>query len=650
MTFPYKGYAGSYLEVDLNKGKVHKHEMEKEWALFYMGGTGVAARILWDRTGPKTEPLSPENVMVVGTGPLTGVLFSPSGRCMFASKGPLTGIWAESHVGGFFGPEMKYAGFDLVLLHGRSPRPVYLFLRDGDAELRDASYLWGKETDVTTEMIREEHKDPEIETAVIGPAGENQVLYASITVDFYRAAGRTGMGAVLGSKNVKAIAASGSLPLEAHDMDRYIEANGQEMARLRDPLWTESLTSLRKYGTTGLVTMINEIGRLPTKNHWTGFYEHAEDIGPEVISKRYKTAQEACLGCAIGCKYIYRVGEGKFAGGPAGGPEYETIMAFGSNCMNNNIESIFYLGTRCDLLGMDTISCGKTIGFAMELWEKGILTAEKTGGLDLSWGNVDTMVRLVEMIAKRDGIGDLLSRGTRKAAEALGGDAWMYAVHCKGLEASGQDPRAHQSVGLTYATNVRGADHLRSLSSLEELGYPEVIVGRFGEEKFKAISEITSPVHKGEVIKDIEDLYALVDSAVICKYGTMWPPVFYFDTFANVIPPLTGMTEWADIKFVRQVAERISHLRRAYNHRLGVTRKEETLPRRLLLEPMPTGPAKGGLPNLDYMLDEYYDFRGCDRRTGLPFEEKLHSLGLDFVREDLKTRGGLPSYPTTSKP
>jgi len=639
VTFPYKGYAGYYLDIDLTKGKVHKKELEKDWARLYLGGSGVAAKILWDRTGPETDPLGPENVLVVGTGPLTGSLFSPSGRMMFASRGPLTGVWAESHVGGFLGAEIKYSGFDFVVFNGRSEKPVYLSLRDGAAELLDASHLWGKETNVTTQIIREDHKDPTLKTGVIGPAGENGVLYGSIIVDFYRAAGRAGLGTVLGSKNVKGIAASGAQGLEVHDMDKYLEANEVEMQRIKDPIWTESLTSLRKYGTTDLVAIINEIGRLPTKNHWTGFYENADDIGPETIAEKYRIAQEACHGCAVGCKYIIRVNQGKYSTGPIGGPEYETIMAFGSNCLNNDIESVFYLGKRCDLLGMDTISCGKTISFAMDLFEHGIITANDADGLDLGWGNAESQAILVEKIARREGFGDILSKGVRKAAELIGGEAWRYAVHVKGLEASGQDPRAHQSIGLTYATNVRGADHLRSLSSLEELGYPDIVIERFGKEKADAILDIMSPEHKGELVWDMEDLYAIVDSAVICKYGTMWPPVYYFDTFVNVIPPLTGMTEWADPKFVRKAAERISHLRRAYNHRLGVTRKEETLPPRLLLEPMPTGPSKGGLPDLEYMLDDYYDYRGCDRETGYPKESKLKELGLDFVIEDLKPRG-----------
>ena len=639
MTFPYKGYAGYYLEVDLTKGKVHKKEMEKEWARLYLGGSGVAAKILWDRTGPETDPLGPDNVLVVGTGPLTGAMFSPSGRMMFAAKSPLTGVWAESHVGGFMGPELKYAGFDFVIINGRSEKPVYLYLKDGDAELRDASHLWGRETDVTTRMIREELKNPTVETAVIGPASENKVLYGAIIVGFYRAAGRAGLGTVMGSKNLKAIVASGSLGFEAYDMDKFLAANEQEMEKLRDPIWTESLASLRKYGTTDLVAIINEIGRLPTKNHWTGFYEQADDIGPEVIAEKYRIGQEACHGCAIGCKYIVQVTDSKFATGPIGGPEYETLMAFGSNCLNNDVESLFHLGKRCDQLGMDTISCGKTIGFAMDLWEQGLLTAKDADGLDLGWGNADTLVELVEKIAKREGIGDILANGVRKAAEKIGGEAWRYAVHVKGLEASGQDPRAHQSIGLTYATNVRGADHLRSLSSLEELGYPGIVIERFGKEKADAILNIMSPEHKGEVVWDMEDLYALVDSAVICKYGTMWPPVYYYDTFVNTIPHLTGMTEWGDAKFVRSAAERISHLRRAYNHRLGVTRKEENLPPRLLEEPMPTGPSKGGLPDLDIMLDDYYKFRGCDRETGYPLESKLKELQLDFVVEDLKSRG-----------
>ena len=639
MTFPYKGYAGYYLDVDLTKGKIHKKELEKEWARLYLGGSGIAAKILWDRTGPDTDPLGPDNVLVAGTGPLTGAMFSPSGRMMFAAKGPLTGVWAESHVGGFLGPEIKYSGFDFVVFNGRSKKPVYLSLRDGEAELLDASHLWGKETDVTTKMMREDHKDPTLETGVIGPAGENKVLYGSIIVDFYRAAGRAGLGAVLGSKNVKGITASGSQGIEAHDMDKFLEANDKEMEKIRDPLWTESLSSLRKYGTTDLVAIINEIGRLPTKNHWTGFYEQADDIGPEIIAEKYRIAQEACHGCAIGCKYIIRVNEGKYSTGPIGGPEYETLMAFGSNCLNNDVESVFHMGKRCDLLGMDTISCGKTIGFAMELYEQGIISAKDADGLDLSWGNDEAQVELVEKIAKREGFGDTLANGVRKAAETIGGEAWRYAIHVKGLEASGQDPRAHQSIGLTYATNVRGADHLRSISCIEEMGYPEIAAARFGKEKADVVLDIMSPVHKGQVVWDMEDLYAIVDSAVICKYGTMWPPVYYFDTFVNTIPHLTGMTEWGDPKFVRKAAERISHLRRAYNHRLGVTRKEETLPPRLLEEPMPTGPSKGGLPDLDYMLDEYYEYRGCDRETGYPKESKLKELGLDFVVEDLKSRG-----------
>ncbi|MFW9834612.1 MAG: aldehyde ferredoxin oxidoreductase family protein [Candidatus Thorarchaeota archaeon] len=639
MTFPYKGYAGYYLDVDLTKGKVHKKELEKDWARLYLGGSGVAAKILWERTGPDTNPLGPDNVLVVGTGPLTGVMFSPSGRMMFATKSPLTGVWAESHVGGFLGAEIKYAGFDFVVFNGRSEKPVYLSLQDGEGELLDAAHLWGKETNVTTQMIREDHKDPTLKTGVIGPAGENGVLYGSIIVDFYRAAGRAGLGTVLGSKNVKAIAASGAQGLEVHDMEAYLEANDKEMEKLKDPLWTDSLASLRKYGTTDLVAIINEIGRLPTKNHWTGYYEQADDIGPEIIAEKYRIAQEACHGCAVGCKYIIRVKDGKYPTGPIGGPEYETIMAFGSNCLNNDIESVFHLGKRCDLLGLDTISCGKSIGFAMELYEKGIISKEDADGLDLSWGNSETQAALVEKIARREGFGNLLADGVRKAAEKIGGDAWKYAIHVKGLEASGQDPRAHQSIGLTYATNVRGADHLRSISCVEELGYPEIASSRFGADKAEAILDIMSPQYKGELIWDMENFYAVVDSAVICKYGTMWPPMFYYDTFVNVIPPLTGMTEWGNMKFVRKVSERISHLRRAYNHRLGITRKDETLPHRLLKEPMPTGPSKGGLPDLDEMLDEYYEFRGCDRDTGLPKEAKLKELGLDFVVQELKPKG-----------
>ncbi len=632
MTFPYKGYAGHYLEVDLTKGEIHKKEMEKEWARLYLGGSGVSSKILWERTTAETDPLSPDNVVVVGTGPLTGSMFSPSGRMMFAARGPLTGVWAESHVGGFMGPEIKYAGFDFVIITGRSNKPVYLFLRDGKAELLDASHLWGQETDTTTKMIREDHKDPSIETAVIGPAGENQVLYSGIIVDFYRAAGRAGLGAVLGSKNMKGIAASGSLGLEAYDMEKYLEANAQEMEKLKDPLWKDSLASLRKYGTTDLVAIINEIGRLPTKNHWTGFYEDADDIGPEIIAEKYRIAQEACHGCAVGCKYVIRVKGGKYPTEPVGGPEYETLMAFGSNCLNNDIESIFHMGKRCDLLGLDTISCGKTISFAMELYEKGIWTKDDTDGLDLTWGNAEAQVELVEKIAKREGVGKILSNGVRKAAEQIGGDAWKYAVHVKGLEASGQDPRAHQSIGLTYATNVRGADHLRSLVVVDQLGYEDVAAKRWGEDKLPEIIDPYTEKYKANAVFESENAYCIRDTLIVCWYTVSWPPIFWMEDFAKILPLATGENYFSKVENLTEIAERQVTLKRLFNAREGITKKDDSLPDRFTKDPMPEGPGKGQTVDLEPMLRDYYTLRGWDLETGLPTDKTLKRLSLEWTK------------------
>jgi len=637
----YGGYAGRYLRADLSSGKITIHELEKELPRYYIGGVGFCAKILWDEVGPDTKPLNPDNVLVFATGPLTGTFFHSSGRYVVAAKSPLTGCWGEAHAGGHFGPELKYAGYDMAILEGKATNPVYLYVDDDFLELKDAAHLWGRDTNETTKAIREELGDPTIKVACIGQAGENLVRYACIISDFYRAAGRTGMGAVMGSKNLKAIAVRGSKSILATSSMKYMEAATEAFRKVTET-WGEACeSSLGRYGTPNLVEVEASIGRLPTKNHIFGIYDHADDIGSEVLEKRYRAMRESCFSCGIQCKFISEVRSGAYAGTTTSGPEYETIMAFGSNCLNNNVESIIHANLLCNLCGLDTISAGKVVSFAMECYDKGIVTRREADDLDLSWGNSDAIVQLVHRISKREGLGDLLAEGSRIAARRLGRGAEEFAIQVKGMEVSGQDGRAHQSSGLTHATAARGADHLTSLSCLEEKGYEETAGTRYGSERAKDLVNPLSTTYRGRLVKDLEDLFVLTDSLIICKYGVMWPPIFYFDDFAKVIPPLTGMVEYDDIGELRLTAERICNLRKAFNAREGLTRKDDTLPKRFLREPMPSGPGAGYVCNLDPMLDEYYEARGWDKESGLPLRKALTRVGLEDVADDLEALGRL---------
>jgi len=639
--FKYKGYRGTLLRVDLSKNKLTKTPLPIELAELYIGGTGFCARILWDEVGPQTDPLGPENRLIFATGPLTGTFFPPSGRFVIAAKSPLTGIWGEAHCGGHWGPELKYAGYDLIILQGCARKPVYLNINDSSVELRDAAHLWNMNTRETTEAIRAELKDDTVEVACIGQAGERKVKFASVICDFYHAAGRSGMGAVMGSKNVKAVAVRGSGDVEVADPEGFLKVAEEAYEKVTVE-WREVCEgSLGKYGTPNLVTAINEIGRLPTKNHLTGFYDNAEAIGGHILRDRYRVSRQSCLSCGIQCKYISYINNGLYKGTLTGGPEYESIMALGSNCFNEDVEAIIHANLLCNLYGLDTISTGKVISFAMECYANGIVAKRETG-IDLSWGNPIGIVELIHRIAKREGFGNILADGVRAAAKCIGKGAERYAMHVKGLEISGQDGRAQQSVALTHAIGCRGADHLRSLSSLEELGFTQTLATRFGEEYVQGLQNLHSTQHKGLLVKDMEDLYAIVDSLLLCKYGTMWPPIYYFDDIAKLLPPLTGMKRYADISNIRMTAERICTLRRAFNVREGLTRSDDCLPERFLKEPMPNGPAKGMVAELEPMLEEYYQLRGWDSKTGWIPRAVLKKFGLSDVADELERLGKLP--------
>jgi aldehyde:ferredoxin oxidoreductase len=634
-----KGYVGSILRIDLTSGESTRIPLSETVARKYLGGTGLCARILWDELSPGIDPLSPSNILVIATGPINGTAFPPSGRYVIASKSPLTGIWGEAHAGGAFGAELKYAGYDALIIKGRAKHTVYIYIENNNVKINSGTHLWGLDTTKTTDqLIHELGDDPELKVACIGPAGENLVRYACIINDKYRAAGRCGLGAVMGSKNLKAIAVRGTGAVEVADFQKFMMLVDDARVRYTRGRWGDACqASLGTYGTTGLIEAENEIGRLPTRNHWSGVFKDFEAIGSRTIRKLYRKKRKSCFGCNIQCKYVSCVDAGKYAGSCSDGPEYETVMAFGSNCLNTDLASIIHANMLCNLFGLDTISTGKVISFMMECSSEpacheffGMYPDSK-----IAWADADKMIELIHKIAYRKGVGEILAEGTKLAAEKIGGGAQHFAIQVKGMELSGQDGRAHKSVGLTHAISVRGADHLRALSSLDELGYDDVVRERYPANDVNKILNLRTEACKGRLIVDMEDLYAIVDSLLICKYGTMWPPIFYFDDFANIIPATTGFDEYADIDYVRQVAKRICLLRRAFNAREGITRKDDTLPARLLREPMPEGPAKGEIVHLDPMLDEFYEFRGCDITTGMPTEDALSSVGLEDVAKAL---------------
>jgi aldehyde:ferredoxin oxidoreductase len=605
------GYAGTILRIDLSRFTVVKEPLARELARDYIGGTGFCARLLYDELAPHIDPLGPHNKLIFATGPLTGTFWTSAGRTVVCGKSPLTGAWAESHFGGFWGPELKYAGYDLIILEGIAEHPVNIVIIDDEIKFEDASYLWHKGTAATIHLIREAY--PEAEVVCIGQAGENLVKYACIITNFSNAAGRTGLGAVMGAKRVKAITVYGTNTFPVAYPNKFYGIMRKAHHKLiNDPQNIE----FSKYGTNLLVGYKSAIGEFVTKNHQTGIYsEGAELLDAAYLREHYFVKSRACFACRTHCKKVYRIPDGEYAGVISGGPEYEGTFAFGSNCLNANFGSILEANRRANDFGLDVISAGCTIAFAMECYAEKLL--RNFSDLELTWGNHRTIVQLVEDIALRRGIGDLLAEGTMAFAKKLGGNAERFAMCVKGLEISGQDGRAHRSAGLTHAISVRGADHLRSLVTVDQLGYKEAAMNRFGADTMPAICNPYIESEKAKAVKISEDVYAVRDSLITCWYSCGWPPIFWIDDFAEVLYAVTGIKEHGDKTSLMRIGERISTLRRLFNVREGFSRKDDTLPRRFVEEPLPEGPAKGQVVNLDLMLDEYYALRGWDK-NGIP--------------------------------
>ncbi|MEM2046540.1 MAG: aldehyde ferredoxin oxidoreductase family protein [Candidatus Jordarchaeales archaeon] len=586
------GWCGEILVVDLSSMEAKRVEADREILCSYMGGRGLGARILYEYTSPSIDPFSPENVLVFAVGPLTGTRVYTSGRYAVVGKSPLTGGCFYSSSGGFFGASLKKAGLDALIVKGRAEKPVMLVVDDGDVEFKDATWLWGKGTREVRRELRRELKGFNI--ACIGPAGENLVRYACILNDVSNAAGRGGLGGVMGSKMLKAIAVRGSREVDVADEDMLDEL--MEKARNRF-IWNPVLSkALSYYGTSALVNVINEHGILPTRNFQQGYFSMAEEISGEALKERIFVRKSSCFNCPVGCKRITRVGETE-----GEGPEYESIGALGSMLMIGTIEKVAEINYLCNDLGLDTISTGVTLACAMELSERGLL------GEKLAWGDFERVKELVVDVAYRRGIGDRLAEGSRRFAESLGGEA--YAMQVKGLELAMYDPRGAFGQGLGYATANRGGCHLNPyMVAVEIFGVPHLM------DRFSAAG-------KASIVAYLQNLSAAVDSMVLCKFTML---EFDDEMYSRFLSAVTGLEFTQET--VVTVGERIWNLERVYNLKAGVRTEEDKLPGRLL-EPMEEGACAGKSIPFNEMLKEYYMVRGWGD-DGKPRREKLERLGL----------------------
>ncbi|MFW9887234.1 MAG: aldehyde ferredoxin oxidoreductase family protein [Candidatus Thorarchaeota archaeon] len=624
----YGGYKGRILRVLLNDGDFKSEPLPTAWIRDYIGGDGFAAKLLYEEVPGRIDPLGLENKLLIATGPITGTLWPMSGRTVFVSKAALTGIWGESHVGGFLGPELKYAGYDMLVVEGAAEKPIYILIEDQDLQIIDAGDFWGMTTNDVTAAIKNRHKDPDMQVAAIGPAGENKVRFSAVIVDNARAAGRTGMGAVLGSKNVKAIAIRGHGSVEVYDHEGFTELAKKAHQRVRD---NPQAQEMGRWGTWILTAVKQEIGELPTYNHRTGVFSGWEKLAADYIRPRYTISDRACFGCSLGCKKVNYVREGPFAGTLEEGPEYEGLMAFGSSLAIDDYPTTLKANQICNRYGMDIISAGATIGFAMEAFENGIIDEKDTGGLHLEWGDREMAIRLLKMIGRRKGFGDILAEGSAKAAQKIGKGAEQYALHVKGLEISGQDGRTHRSIGLGHATGARGADHLRSLVVVDQLGYEDIAAKRWGADKLPEIVDPYTEKYKATAVFESENSYCIRDTLIVCWYSVSWPPIFWMQDFAEMLPLATGVKEFGNVDALIEVAERQVNLKRLFNAREGISRKDDKLPARFTDEPMPEGPGKGQVVNLEPMLNDYYRLRGWDLETGLPTRETIRRLSLEWT-------------------
>jgi aldehyde:ferredoxin oxidoreductase len=612
------GYIGQILRVDLTSGKASKEALKEDDCKMFLGGSGLATKYLFDEVPKGADPLGPDNKLIFMTGPLTGTESPSAGRYCVVTKSPLTGLWGEGNSGGSWGVYLKNSGFDGIIFEGTSPKPVYLVIDDGKAELRDAKHLWGKGVGETYRLIRGELGE-DFNVACIGIAGENLVRYAGIFNDVHRPAGRCGVGTVMGSKRLKAVAARGTQEIKIANKDAF-----SQISKRNYDLVNESLLkiTLETYGTAMVTDLVNVRGGFPTRNWQTGVVPDIDKISGITLESTVLVDRKHCYACPISCCRVSVVKSGPYAC-KGEGPEFESIGSFGAMCALESLEAVTLAHNLCDDYGLDVISTGSTIAFTIECYEKGILTKADTDGLELKFGDPDVVIQLIHKIAKREGIGDLLAEGTKRVAAKLDKGAERFAMHVKGLELPAYDPRAAKICGLAFATANRGGDHITAYVE----GPAFVDIPFLCVEDSRIEDWIVENPAEAKVVKDLEDALTVFDCVGTCKFmGMALATEDWVDMIANCIGWEFSVSDF------RKVGERVYNLARAFNVRDGLTRADDTLPKRLLEEPLPEGAAEGHMvKQLDQSLDAYYDFRGWDKKTGKPTPEKLKELDLDYV-------------------
>ena len=647
------GYTGKILHVDLTSGSISVEEPPEELYRTYMGGSALGLYYLLKNTPPGADPYGPENTLAFMLAGITGAPIAGQSRATVVAKSPLSGGVGDSQAGGFWPAELKFAGFDGIVIQGISPKPVYLWIKQGEVELRDASHLWGKTTNEVDEMLMEELGDKRIQITQVGPSGEKLVRLSAILNMATRAHGRTGMGAVMGSKKLKAIVVRGGkkkLPMADPDRVRKIMQPSIANVRADEDVW-----SLAKYGTLGILESQNAVGGLPTKNYDSGWmgYDRAAAIGGERLfdellrgadeDNQLKLGRETCYSCAVRCKRVVESEwQGRAIDPKSGGPEYETSSVFGSYCDIDDIGATAYANQLCNQFGVDTIAAGATMAFAIDCFEKGIITAEDTGGIELGWGNAEAMIEMLEKTLVREGFGDVLAEGSAKAAARIGNGAEDLVVATKGGEFPAHMPQVKPSLAVIYAVNPFGADHQ---SSEHDPGYTPEVAAASPDKYGKRMADIGLTDQQPEnVLNDAKVEFALktqyaysaLDTADACQFvfGPSWQ-LLGMEELAGVISAVHG-EEMTVAELMTLGARRLNMLR-AFNAREGITREHDTLPKKLF-EPLEGGPSDGKFIDRDEFeraLATYYEMAGWDPVTGNPTAETLDGLGLGWLKPEL---------------
>lgn len=619
------GYAGRILRINLTENKVEKQPVEKQLINMFLGGRGFNSKRVYDEIPSKVDPLSPQNKLFFATGPLVGTTFPLGARFNVSAKSPQTRILGDSNAGGHFAAEMKFAGYDQIIIEGRSPKQSYIFIQDQEAEIIEAEHLAKKDIYATTETIKKDLGDKTVQIAAVGPAAENGVLYAGIFANLVRPAARTSLGTIMASKNLKAVAIKGSGNIKIADPRKFqkLVEEIEDRTYSHPQYWPR-----RTMGTTRILMLANKLGFLPTRHFTSGIFEHAADVSGEKLAKEYNVKNRACFSCIVPCSRVYVIRTGKYANLLGEGPEYEPLSSFTARVGNSDLNLALKAVDLANRMGLDAISTAECIAWAMELYERRELTKKDTEGLELSWGNSEAILTLIKKIANREGFGDLLADGVKRAAQKLG-KGKEIAMHVKGLEIIQADPRGLKGYGLGYAVASRGGDHLRSEPFLELNDSPEMGVEMFG------IPEATLRLAykgKGKLVRYFENWCAIIDSLEVCKNLAENMQLLPFDEAAKTVEAATGFHFTKEEIF--KIGERIVNLERAFLIREGIRRRDDYLPSRFLKEPLPKGNSKGSIFEMEPMLNEYYAERGWDKR-GIPKKATLEKLDLIEVEEQL---------------